>query len=83
MLNFGLRYEPYFPMTDLNNRIVQFRQEAYAANYISQTYVNAPPGLVFPGDTFGGHTVPQSGSARSLAEVTPRIGFAWDVLGST
>ncbi|HVP49561.1 MAG TPA: carboxypeptidase regulatory-like domain-containing protein [Bryobacteraceae bacterium] len=81
-LNFGLRYEPYFPMTDINDRIVQFRQEAYAANYVSQRYVNAPPGLVFPGDTFGGHTVPRSGSAGSLAQVTPRIGFAWDVLGN-
>ena len=81
-LNFGLRYEPYFPMTDLNDRIAQFRQQAYAADYISQRYVNAPPGLLFPGDTFDGQTVPRSGSAASLAEVTPRLGFAWDVFGN-
>lgn len=81
-LNFGLRYEPYFPMTDLKDRVVQFRQEAYAAGYISQRYVNSLPGLLFPGDTFGGHTVPRSGSAGNLAAVTPRVGFAWDVFGN-
>jgi hypothetical protein len=79
---YGLRWEPYFPMTDLNDRIAQFRREAYSANYISQRYINAPPGLLFPGDSFGGSTVPKSGSARSLAQFTPRVGFAWDVLGN-
>ncbi|HUJ20998.1 MAG TPA: carboxypeptidase regulatory-like domain-containing protein [Bryobacteraceae bacterium] len=80
-LNFGLRYEPYFPMTDLNDRIVEFSQQAYAAGYTSQRYVNALPGLLFPGDSFGGHTVPRSGSDGTLRAVTPRAGFAWDVLG--
>ena len=40
-LNFGVRYEPYFPMTDLNNRIAQWSQLAYAANYVSPYYGRA------------------------------------------
>jgi hypothetical protein len=80
-LNFGLRYEPYFPMTDLNDRIAVWSQQAYAAGYISQRYINAPPGLLFPGDTFGGHTIPRSGADSNLRGVTPRVGFAYDVLG--
>lgn len=81
-LIFGLRYEPYFPMTDLNDRVAQFQEQAYLAGYISQRYVNAPPGLLFPGDkAASGSMVPRSGYNSQLKEVTPRIGFAWDLLG--
>jgi hypothetical protein len=80
-LNYGLRYEPYFPMTDLNNRVAVWEQQAYAAGFISQRYVNAPPGLLFPGDTFGGETIPRGGYNDQLKGVTPRIGFAYDVFG--
>jgi len=81
-LNFGARYEPYFPMTDLNNRIVQWSQQAYAANYISPHYGNAPPGLLFPGDKGpSGQVIPKAGTASQLGGITPRFGFAWDVLG--
>jgi hypothetical protein len=81
-LNFGLRYEPYFPMTDLNNRIAQWSQQAYADNYTSPYYINAPPGLLFPGDKGPtGQVIPQAGTANQLLAVTPRFGFALDVLG--
>ncbi|MFN7992141.1 MAG: hypothetical protein U0Q18_00975 [Bryobacteraceae bacterium] len=81
-LNFGLRYEPYFPMTDLNDRVAVFMQEAYASNYISKRYVNSPPGLLYPGDTTpSGSTIPRGGYGNHLAEVTPRIGFAYDLSG--
>jgi Carboxypeptidase regulatory-like domain len=80
-LNYGLRYEPYFPMTDLNDRVAVWEQQAYAANFISPRYVNAPPGLLFPGDTFGGETIPRGGYRSQLKGVTPRVGFAYDVFG--
>ena len=81
-LTFGLRYEPYFPMTDLNDRIARFQEQAYLTGYISQRYVNAPPGLLFPGDkTPSGAVIPRGGYNRQLEDVTPRVGFAWDVRG--
>jgi len=81
-LTFGLRYEPYFPMTDLNDRIAQFQQQAYEMGFISQRYVNAPPGLLFPGDkTPSGSVIPRGGYNSQLNALTPRLGFAWDVFG--
>jgi hypothetical protein len=81
-LNFGTRWEPYLPITDINNRIVQFQQSAYLAGTPSQVYINSPPGLLYPGDkTPSGATVPKGVIANQLVHITPRIGFAWDVFG--
>ncbi|HZT33773.1 MAG TPA: carboxypeptidase regulatory-like domain-containing protein [Bryobacteraceae bacterium] len=81
-LSFGLRWEPYLPMTDLRNRIVQFRQQDYLAGYVSPRYVNSPAGLLYPGDrTKEGDTIPGGGTAGNLREISPRLGFAWDVVG--
>jgi Carboxypeptidase regulatory-like domain len=81
-LSFGLRWEPYLPITDLNNRIDEFNQAAYQAGSISQVYVNAPPGMLFPGDkTPSGSSVPAGVIASQLAHFAPRFGFAYDLLG--
>ncbi len=81
-LSFGLRYEPYFPITDLNNRIVQFSPQAYAAGVTSQVYVNSPPGLLYPGDkTPSGSTVPAGVVSGQFAHFAPRFGFAYDLFG--
>lgn len=80
---YGARYEPYFPMTDLNNRIIAFDQGAYASGYKSQVYVNAPPGLLFPGDKAqNGSGISRGGTPNRLLELTPRLGFAWDPFGN-
>ncbi len=82
-VSFGTRYEPYLPITDLNNRIVQFSPQAYAAGAVSQVFVNSPPGLLYPGDkTPSGSVVPKSVVASQLGHVTPRVGFAYDVFGN-
>lgn len=79
----GLRYEPYLPITDLNNRIVQFSQQAYAAGTVSQVYVNSPPGLLYPGDSeLGGGTVPLGVVQSDLGHFEPRVGFAYDLFGN-
>jgi hypothetical protein len=81
-LSFGVRYEPYLPMTDLNNRIVEFSPQAYAAGLGSQRYVNSPPGLLYPGDkTPSGSTVPTGVVASEFNHFEPRLGFAYDVFG--
>jgi hypothetical protein len=81
-LNFGVRYEPYLPMTDLNNRIVEFSPQAYATGIGSKIYVNSPPGLLYPGDkTPSGSTVPNGVVASEFNHFEPRLGFAYDVFG--
>ncbi len=41
-LNYGFRWEPYTPLTDLQDRQVQFRIDDYNKNLELQRYVNAP-----------------------------------------
>ena len=76
-LNFGLRYEPFYPWHETKNRIEQFSVSNYGAGARSQVYTNAPRGLLFPGDP----GVPRWGANASLNNFAPRIGFAWDVTG--
>ena len=81
-LNFGVRYEPYQPITDLNNRIVEFSQQAYLAGTGSKKFVNSPPGLLYPGDpTPSGGTVPTGVVASQYNHFEPRFGFAYDLFG--
>jgi hypothetical protein len=72
-LNLGVRWEPFFPYTDINNRIA-----AWHPGEQSQRYVNAPPGVVFVGDP----GVPTGGFPIAWRNVAPRAGFAWDVFGT-
>ena len=44
-LNLGVRWDPYIPYTDANDRI-----GAYRPGVQSQVYPNAPTGAVYPGD---------------------------------
>jgi hypothetical protein len=76
-LNFGARYEPFFPWKEIRGRIEQFRKENYYAGIVSQVYTNAPPGLLFPGDP----GMPQYGVNGNYGNIAPRVGFAYDVFG--
>jgi hypothetical protein len=81
-LNFGLRWEPFTPMTDLLNRQDQFIQQWYAKGVSSPHFVNAPPGVFYPGDKLpDGYVIPKAGTEGSLRDISPRFGFAWDVKG--
>ncbi len=77
-VNYGLRYEPFFPWHEKFNRIGQFNPAAYAAGTRSKVYPNAPAGLLFPGDP----GVPQDGVRPVYKDIMPRVGFAWDVFGT-
>jgi hypothetical protein len=76
-LNFGFRYEPFFPWQEIRGRVEQFRKENYYAGTRSQVYPNAPPGLLFPGDP----GMPQYGVTGNYTNLSPRAGFAYDVFG--
>lgn len=72
-LTYGVRYEPYLPWRDVNNKI-----EALKIGAQSQKVPDAPPGLLFPGDPGVSSTLVPSG----LHNFAPRVGFAWDVFGT-
>ena len=76
-LNLGLRFDPFYPWHENRGRTEIFSVAAYQAGVTSSQFVNAPKGLLFPGDA----GVPEYGLRANLKDFAPRIGFAWDVLG--
>ncbi len=76
-LDYGLRYEPFFPWREIFGRIMQFNPSAYVAGTHSHVYPNAPAGLLFPGDA----GVPQNGIMAKFKQYEPRVGFAYDIFG--
>jgi hypothetical protein len=77
-LNLGMRYEPTPPWHELRGRIQRFRLEDFAAGVKSQRFINAPPGVTFPGDP----GVPADGVLPDFNNWGGRTGFAWDVNGN-
>jgi Carboxypeptidase regulatory-like domain/TonB-dependent Receptor Plug Domain len=73
VLTIGLRYEYNSPKFD-----TQGRSFSVIPGLQSQRFVNAPPGLVFPGDP-GAPTGVNFPDKKNFA---PRFGFAWDPTGS-
>jgi len=77
-LNYGVRYEPYMPWKEIHGRVEQFRIANFTAGIHSTVFPNAPPGLLFPGDP----GMPFDGVTGTYKDVSPRVGFAYDVFGS-
>ena len=71
-LNVGLRWDPFFPYTDETNRL-----GCYRPGEKSQVYVNAPVGVVYPGDA----ACPDGGYDTSWTDIGPRVGVAYDPFG--
>jgi len=77
-VNYGLRWEPYFPQTFMNGDSMNFDLDAYMKGAHTSVYKNAPPGLFFTGDAGN------PGRAAMFTKwwnVSPRLGLAWDVRG--
>lgn len=72
-LNLGVRWEPYLPFADTQDRFGQFRPGLQ-----SSRFPTAPRGAVFPGDA----GISRSMLARRWSNVAPRFGFAWDLFGT-
>ncbi len=70
-LNLGLRWDPFFPYTELYNRV-----PCFAPGQKSVVYTNAPPGIIYGGDPgcpWG------KGAAAEARNFAPRAGFAYRV----
>jgi hypothetical protein len=76
-VNYGVRYEPYKPWTEIHHKVMQFNPAAYASGRVSTVYPHAPSGLLFPGDS----GVPEQGVNPVYTNFMPRVGIAYDVFG--
>jgi hypothetical protein len=77
-LSYGLRWEPFIPQQfDRLKQANTFQFDAYKAGTKTSQYVNAPPGIFYPGDPqFGTNgTTPID---KGWAQFAPRVGLVWD-----
>jgi hypothetical protein len=81
-MTMGIRWEPQQVMKEIFGRIEQFRPDLYASGTRSKIIPTAPAGEVFPGDSFNGITMPDTGQTADLNNFAPRLGIAWDAFGN-
>jgi carboxypeptidase family protein/TonB-dependent receptor-like protein len=77
--NLGARWEPYFGTSVDNNAVYIFDIDRFRRGIKSSVFVNAPAGLMYPGDD--GFPPGRTGLYKQWGDVSPRIGVAWDVTG--
>ena len=78
-VNAGFRWEPYLGQNVTNVAIPNFSIDRFRSGTKSTVYMNAPAGLLFPGDA--GFPSGRSGLNKQWGNVSPRLGVAWDVTG--
>ena len=73
-LNYGVRWEPWFPQDSVDRAVYNFDVERLRAGTRSTVYPQAPAGLYYPGDPgFPGN----SGMKIVWSNVAPRAGVSW------
>ena len=75
-LNLGVRYDLQFPLKDPDNRKLTYVQDRQ-----STVVPEALPGMLFPGDQGPDGVIPDTIAAPDYNNISPRLGFAWDVAG--
>ncbi len=79
-LNYGVRWEPWFPQQHQNGAIYNFSVERFRAGTRSTVFPQAPPGFTYPGDE--GFPERQGRDVHRVAQLSRRAsGFAWDPAG--
>jgi hypothetical protein len=77
-VNYGLRWEPFFPQQVKNQSIYNFSLDNFYKGIISKVYTNAPAGFTYPGDPgFSGN----AGINKQWKNFQPRVGISWDPIG--
>jgi len=77
-LNYGARWEPWFPQDSVDRAVYNFDVERMRAGTRSTVYPQAPAGLHYPGDPgFPGN----SGMKTVWSNIAPRLGVSWDPKG--
>ncbi len=77
-VNLGLRWEPFFPPKELNGSVYNFSLPNLIAGVKSTQFVNAPPGLSYPGDP---GFIDKTGEQNQWNLFAPRVALAWDPKG--
>ncbi len=87
-VNYGVRWEPFFPQTVRNGQLSIFNEQKYAAAVKTSVFNNAAYGFSYPGDPgFAGVSCRSSGVCNAQGmnhhwkNIVPRLGFAWDPRG--
>jgi hypothetical protein len=89
-LNYGIRWEPFFPMAWKENeyggiRVYRFDADAFKAGQRSIVFPNAPAGFLYPSQNADGSGVAdfegQAGVRTRLNKWAPRVGVGWDPAG--
>ena len=78
-LNYGVRWEPFFPQQINNGFIYNFDLDRFRKGVKSNVFPKAPAGLLYPGDT--GFVGDKSGMKKQWTNFAPRVGAAWDLTG--
>src|SRR5688500_16364777 len=78
-LNYGLRWEPWFPQQHDNGAVYNFSPDRFRAGQRSVVFPQAPPGFTYPGDD--GFPNGKAGMHTVWSNIAPRVGVAWDPNG--
>src|SRR5205823_1793846 len=87
-----LRWSPVFPIVDYRRPLAQvmnFDLDRYQKGIRSSIFVNAPPGMIYPGDAGFAQKNNGANADKPQGDVwntywkdfAPRLGLAWDVRG--
>jgi hypothetical protein len=92
-MSYGLRWSPTLPIVDYRRpvpTVMNFDLERYRQGLRSTVFVNAPPGMLYPGDPGFVQNNNGSNAEKPKTDVfnpywnkfAPRLGLAWDVQGN-
>jgi len=84
-MNYGLRWQPIFPMKDMRNpvpTVMVFNYDRFVKGQKSTVFKNAPAGMLYHGDADFPLSGPNDVWATRWLNLSPRLGLAWDIEGN-